>query len=329
MILLSFFVCEVCYNEVMKNYIYAGTYTGRKSEGIYRFTFEDGVLSNPELLIAVRNPKYITVANHEIYSLADFKEGSGAARISLEGEMLDHISYEERTSCFIAEKDNRIYTSNYHTGCFSVLENRDGKMKLVRTVEIQDGAGCHQVLLWKDLILVPSLFIDRAVIYDQSLNRKGSIHFNAGTGPRHGVFSHDGEFLYLVSELSNELFVIHTGDWEIKYSIPVLPDRETHVRDTAAIRLSEDGRYLYVSTRTKDVLSVIELSDTQEPKLKQCVSCGGKHPRDFILIDKYLICANRNSDEAVCFKINSDGTIGEKTGSVSIPEAVSLAYDKQ
>ena len=76
---------------------------------------------------------------------------------------------------------------------------------------IREKAGCHQVLLWQDLILVPCLLLDRIMIYGQDLEKKGEIVFERGTGPRHGVFTEDGRWLYLASELSNEFFVIEAG----------------------------------------------------------------------------------------------------------------------
>ena len=53
--------------------------------------------------------------------------------------------------------------------------------------------------------------------------------------------------------------------------------------------------------------------------------CGGKHPRDFILAKDAVLCANRYSDTVVCFHRNNDGTIGEETSRINIPQAVSLA----
>lgn len=307
----------------METIIYAGTYTAKTSKGIYSFHFCDGVLSDVKLFARIDNPKYLAYHNGMITSVADLVNGSGVALFSQEGEIVDQIAYEERTSCHISSEGEDIYTANYHTGTVTQLKEVNGKLKRVHNVQIQDGAGCHQVIVWKDRILVPCLFLDRVVIMDRNLNRVGSIRFNAGTGPRHGVISKDGEYLYLVSELSNELFVIHTGDWNIETSIPVLPNDEMHVRDTAAIRLSEDEHYIYVSTRTKNVISVIELKD-HKPELIQCVSTLGKHPRDFMIVDKWILVANRNSNEVVSFEIDEDGTLGKPVSRIEIPEAVSL-----
>lgn len=308
----------------MKQMIYAGTYTGTGSEGIYQFAVKDGKLGEPKLFCAVKNPKYISLQDGVIASVADFSQGdAGAVLIDKKGKILDQKKYEERTSCYIVQKGNRIYTANYHKGTLSALENIDGKLKLIRTVQIMDGGGCHQVLLWKDMILVPALFMDRVVIFDQDLNQTDSIRFHQGTGPRHGVFTKDGEYLYLVSELSNELFVIHCGDWKIEACISVLENDEKHVRGTAAVRLNEKEDRLYVSTREKDVLSVIELRN-HIPTLMQVAGCGGRQPRDFILADGCLVCANRYSHTVVSFALKEDGTIGRQISKIDLAEAVSL-----
>lgn len=307
----------------MEKRIYAGTYTGRKSEGIYTFTFSDGKLSDPKLFAGIRNPKYISVNHGVVTAVADFSHGSGVAVFDGEGVISDQIAFEDRTSCHVTVDGDDIYTANYHSGTVTKLTVVEGKMKLAQSVCIRDGAGCHQVIVWNDYILVPCLFLDRVVIFDRDLNTVGSLRFPAGTGPRHGVITKDGEYLYLVSELSNQLFVIHTGDWKVEHTMSVLPNNETQVRDTAAVRLSEDEQYLYVSTRTKNVISVLKLND-HRPELIQCTSCLGNHPRDFIVVDGYLLCANRKSDEVVCFPIHEDGTLGAPTDRIEIPEAVSL-----
>ncbi len=307
----------------MKNRIYAGTYTSKSSKGIYSFEVEDGKLSNVQKFCEIKNPKYLSKKNNLIVTVADFDHDSGVALIDAKGEIIDKVAFEERTSCYVTTDGNDIYTANYHTGIISHIEIQEDKLKFINSIQIQDGAGCHQVLVWNDNLLVPCLFLDRIVILDKSLKKVGSIPFTANTGPRHGVFTKDNEYLYLVSELSNELFVIHTGDWKIEYQIPVLMNGLKHIRDTAAIRMSEDEKYLYVSTRTQDVISVIEL-EGHCPTVIQTTSCGGKHPRDFILVDKYLLCANRNSNEVVCFMIHEDGTLGKITSRIEVPEAVSL-----
>lgn len=307
----------------MKTMLYAGTYTAKSSQGIYSFSFEDGRLSSSQLFCEIKNPKYLTKKDNCLITVADFDYESGVALINAEGDIKNKIAFEKRTSCFITSEDDDIYTANYHTGVVTHLKLVQDELKFINSIQIQDGAGCHQILVFHERILVPCLFLDRVFIFDRSLKKIGSIHFNANTGPRHGVFSKDGKYLYLVSELSNELFVIETDEWNIIHQIPVLMSKEIHVRDTAAIRLSDVEKFIYVSTRTKDVISVIELED-HKPTVIQTVSCGGKHPRDFILLDLYLLCANKNTNEVVSFKINDDGTLGKIVDRIEVPEVVAL-----
>lgn len=307
----------------MKKLVFTGTYTGSGSEGVYNFAFEDGKFGKPSLFTAVKNPKYIDIDGNQLVCCGDFENGSGAALVNEKGEIIDKKVFEQRTSCFITKSGDRVYTANYHEGTFTALKVQDNALSLIQTVHIRDGAGCHQVLVGKDRLLVPSLFLDRVMMYDFNLNPIGSIRFTHGTGPRHGVFSHDGKYLYLTSELSNEVFAIDTDKWEIENSIDVLPNGEKHVRGGAAIRLNEAGDRLYISTRGKDVISVIEVNG-KEMKLKQTVLSGGRQPRDFILAGKYLLCADRYSNKVVSFELHEDGTIGSMIDEVQIPEPVSL-----
>ncbi len=309
----------------MKNLLLSGTYSDHGSEGIYSFCIEDGVLQKPQVFTKIKSSKYIAVNGNRIASIGEFPNGCGVALIDENGNILDTIAYEERTSCYVTFHDDKIYTANFHLGQFTVLKAENDKLRLINTVMIREKAGCHQVLFVNDRILIPCLFLDRVMIYNKDLVYQGAIRFPQGTGPRHGILSADGKTLYLVSELSNELFAFDTDDFSLQFSMSVLPEGETHVRDTAAVRLGEDGKLLYVSTRTKDILSVI---DPEKKELVQAHYCGGRHPRDFIIVQNHVVAANRFSDNVVSFELNEDGTLGKQTGTITVPQAVSLAVLK-
>ena len=308
----------------MKRTIYAGTYDENGSEGLYAFRFDDGKLSPAEPLYPARNSKYLTVTESGIVAACDFDGRSGVALVSFEGELLSRTAFETCASCFVTEEQGIVYAANYHEGAVSRISLQGRTLRYLDTTIIREKAGCHQVLRRDNRILVPCLFLDEIRLFDLNMNPAGAISFPAGTGPRHGVFSKDGATLYLVSELSNELFVIATENWTIQSHISILPDGMTHKKDTAAIRLSEDGRYLYLSTRTMDLLSVVD-AEGETPRLIQTLPCGGEHPRDFILVDNWLLVANRFSNSVVSFARNADGTIGDKGDEIKIPGVVCVA----
>lgn len=310
----------------MKKIGYAGTYTESESKGVYSFELEDGVLSNPKLFAEICNPKYLCVDHGRIYTLADYAGGSGVTVLDSEGKEISSLYYENKTSCFIAVKDHMIYTANYHEGTVSQLCMDNGQLQLVSRTCIRNKAGAHQILFWKDLMLVPCLFLDRIVILNMQGIIVSELVFPEGTGPRHGVITKDQKTLYLVSELSNELFTIDLESMKIIRQISILADGLTHVKDTAAIRMSSDEQYLYISTRTQDVISTVRIHPQTE--LIDTVSSGGQHPRDILLAEPYLLVGNRFTDNLLSMTLK-DGVPAEVKSSIRIPEIVSIAMEDE
>ena len=306
--------------------ILAGTYTDSGSQGIYAFDLDGGQMKEPRLFAEIDSPKYIAVADGLVASIGRFENGCGVAVFNEEGEKLDQIAFENKTSCFIAWHEGKIYTANYHLGTVSCLSFENHHLKLEKTVEIREGAGCHEVLFQEGNIYVPTLFLDRVLIFSSTLDYQGSINFPSGTGPRHGLFTRDGKTFYVLTELSNELYVLDTDGWKLRSVIPVLPDGRTYQRGSAAIRFGRGESLVYTSTRKQDIISVI---DPKTRKVRQGVYSGGKHPRDFLIVNGYLLCANRYSDTIVCYIMDGDGTIGPEVSRINVPQAVSLAILKE
>ena len=84
----------------------------------------------------------------------------------------------------------------------------------------------------------------------------------------------------------------------------------------------EKGDYLYVSTRTQDVITVLHVSG-KDVKRIQVTSCAGKHPRDFVIVDDDIIVANRFSDSLSVLPIEH-AYIQSAVSTVRIPEGVSI-----
>jgi 6-phosphogluconolactonase len=310
---------------------YMGTYTSDISEGIYKFKLDEtnGHLEGPILFKKVKNSKYLTLANNLIYTLYDDENGAGVMVIDKDGLTQASLIYENLTSCHIAVNGDYIYTTNYHEGTITKLHYHGEKIELVKKVMVQRKAGCHQTIFFKDLILVPCLMMDKVFIYNQELELTGEIIFPNGSGPRHGVVSTDEVRVYIVTELSNELFTYDyvDGHFNLVDQISILPNNEKNKGGTAALRISRNGRKLYISTRGLDIITVIDIGSNL-PKIMQFESAAGNHPRDILDVadDKYLLVANRFSNELVSFRLNQ-GRIGVVTSKISIPEGVSIAME--
>ena len=299
---------------------YVGTYTSEKSEGIYAFTYENQTITDVHLFTKVRNPKYLAWMNDYIVAVCDFEEGSGVAVFDLNGNEIDHIVFEAFTSCYVGVKDNLIFTAHFHSGDVTLLRFENNHLELVHRTHIKDKAGCHQVIPYKDQYLVPCLFMDQIKILDKDFKVVDEISFEEGSGPRHAVFSDDEKYLYVVGELSNLLYVVDMHTKKIVNTEELLENGLSHVKDTATIR--KKGDYLYVSTRTQDVITVLHVSG-KDVKRIQVTSCAGKHPRDFVIVDDDIIVANRFSDSLSVLPIEH-AYIQSAVSTVRIPEGVSI-----
>ena len=299
---------------------YVGTYTSEKSEGIYAFTYENQTITDVHLFTKVRNPKYLAWMNDYIVAVCDFEEGSGVAVFDLNGNEIDHIVFEAFTSCYVGVKDNLIFTAHFHSGDVTLLRFENNHLELVQRTHIKDKAGCHQVIPYKDQYLVPCLFMNQIKILDQDFTVVDEISFEEGSGPRHAVFSDDEKYLYVVGELSSLLYVVDMHTKKIVNTVELLENGLSHVKDTAAIRKKDD--YLYVSTRTQDVITALHVSG-KDVKRIQVTSCAGKHPRDFVIVDDDIIVANRFSDSLSVLPIEH-AYIQSAVSTVRIPEGVSI-----
>lgn len=299
---------------------YVGTYTSEKSEGIYAFSYENQTITDVHLFTKVRNPKYLAWMNDYIVAVCDFEEGSGVAVFDLNGNEIDHIVFEAFTSCYVGAKDNLIFTAHFHSGDVTLLRFENNHLELVQRTHIKDKAGCHQVIPYKEQYLVPCLFMDQIKILDKDFTVVDEISFEEGAGPRHAVFSDDEKYLYVVGELSNLLYVVDMHTKKIVNTVELLENGLSHVKDTAAIR--KKGDYLYVSTRTQDVITVLHVSGKDVKRIQE-TSCAGKHPRDFVIVDDDIIVANRFSDSLSVLPIEH-AYIQSAVSTVTIPEGVSI-----
>ena len=321
---------------------YIGTYASPESLGIYRFTMDvdNGNLSKPELYYGALDCKYLSL--HGTLLAAPRKRDGQAGICLLDtagggASLAGEAFYETAPACYVTQDDACIYTANYHEGCILVYRKSSDSLTLAKRIDIAPKAGCHQILFHNHYMLVPCLLLDTVKIYDCSRDfaPAGELRFEEGTGPRHGIFDKDHKRLFLVSELSNQLFVYSLAAdtpsgpaITLEHVYPLLPGDAKYKEPpaSAAIRLSPDGRFLYVSTRFADIISVFYIDGCQL-KLVQQTGSGGVHPRDFTLTPdgQYLLAVNRTEGGLVSFRINPEtGCLDGPCSQVPAAEAVAV-----
>lgn len=317
---------------------FIGTYDSPKSKGIYRFTLNpgDGSLSLPELYYEARNAKHLSYQDGMLIAALKRKDDAGICMLGTSGEravLLDEVFAEEKTPCFVGQDRGCIYTANSDEGIIMVYGKQDG-IKIIKTLQLEKEAECHQVLLYKNLLLAVCRGTDSIRIFNRNEEFKfvGEISFPKGSGPRYGVFDKKKRHLFIVTEYSNQLFVVRIDPHKLGKKWKEVPEfgleqvssvfeyGQRRQGDSLVVRISSDERYLYVSTRRANLITVFELNHFHV-KPVQYASCGGNDPGNFILTpdNRYLLVLNRLSNELVSFEVDtSSGMIKEIKSKVPI-----------
>lgn len=317
---------------------YIGTYTDKGSKGIYKVVLDTlhGTLEGPWLFYEIKSPKYIDCHHGYLASIIEKGDHAGVALVDINQPVPYHMDTkmsEDITSCFVCQDDTHVYTANYHEGTMLVYRKEHGKLSIEQRIQLGEKAKCHQVLLLNNLVYLVSLGLDRINIYDPENHYSfvDSILFPKGTGPRHAIADAKHQYLYVLSELSNEVFVYSISAHQAlrcQQINSVIPQGIQEECASAAIRISPNGKYLYTSTRGADIITCFEIIDGYL-RQKYFFQCGGKHPRDFIIDEsgRWMLVANRFSNQIVLFKLDPDtGEIIELSDEKEIPDPVSIAF---
>lgn len=302
---------------------FVGTYSEHGSEGIYQFQCHEdtGELSQVSLFAPLENSKYLALWKDYLFSLYDDGVQGGVAVFDMDGTLLDKCPVEDSGACYLLATEEGIYTSHYHLGSVTKLAFVEEKLSIEKRVIVAEKGGCHQIIPHGDLLYVPCLHLDLITLFRPDLTKVGEITMPKDSGPRHGVFSLEGDYLYLLGELSNEIYAISMADHSIQGQVSILPEGIEQKEGGAALRLSQDGTRLYASSRGKaDLVTVVEI-EKEQLRVLGSFSGQGRHPRDIVLKEPYLLVANRGTDEVLSFDMNPEY---KKINSVSIPAGVSI-----
>lgn len=279
--------------------------------GIYHYLFEKGEfrfvektnLDRPMYAIIRDNKMYVVL--REIDTETHFG-GLLSFDIDENGGLINKteaVSTNGIVPCHLEVNDNGRFVVNYLSGNIvkvsgkTVTHSGKGVHK-----KRQDAPHTHFVCTSPDkkYILCTDLGLDKIFIYDEDLNEKYTVKLPDGSGPRHLCFSENQEYLYCVNELSNDVSVLrwNGGKPILKGRYSALPEYKSE--STAAAIRTENG-YLYISNRGADTISRFRiLGDRLE--LLENTYCGGNGPRDFYIIDGYIICTNENSHSVTVLK---------------------------
>ena len=225
-------------------------------------------------------------------------------------------------ACHLCVEKDDVYIVNYLSGNIvkngEIIEQRQGKS--VHPIR-QSEPHTHFVGGTVDgYLVVCDLGTDTLAIYDKNLRLISESKAPSGYGIRHLVFSKDGKYMYAANELvpSVSVFEYAKGKAELVNTVKINCKNEK--ANGAAIRLSDDGKYLYVSLREENAICVYQVSG-KSLTLLQKTDCGGNSPRDFDICGNNLIVCNEKSGNVVVYH-TANRLITNKVTEISIKSAL-------
>lgn len=300
-----------------------GTYTRNTSEGIY--LVDEGKVSLHQKLF---NPTYFTVQDGYLFTLAH-----GGIEI-YQGETLiyeDHSEYSSPSHLFYEPSLEMIFTANYHAGQISTYKFDGTLTKKIQTMIYPTGSHAHQAYYdsASQTLFVCDLGLDTIFTYtigqDLKLVPKKDLTLHKGVGPRHLVVSDKG-FVYCLTEYSREIYAFNEKlDFVKKYKTL---DKNFQGISGAAIRITENGKHLYVSNRGFDAITHFEVLEDGSLRQKRIYNTNGKHPRDFniSLDESHLVVGNMHSNNVAIFERNQETGALKFLKTINVPEPSCIVF---
>jgi 6-phosphogluconolactonase len=339
-----------------------GTYTNTTSEGIYMYDFStaDGRTklisttqsSNPSFISISYNKKFVYAVNENdpgTVSAFAYHREKGALTL------LNTVDTKGAHPCYVSvdKKSKHLVVGNYSGGNLSLFDiKEDGSLSDAKQTiqhngnsmnrQRQEKAHVHASVYSPDykMLFVPDLGMDKLMLYKVdsktgmlSANDPAYVETNGGAGPRHLAFHPQGNFAYLMEELTGTVAVLELkeNNWTIIQNPTAHPMDYKGAMGSADIHVSPDGKFLYCTNRgesnTIAIFSINPSTGILTPVAHQ--STLGVHPRNFTIhpSGNFLLVANRDSDEVVIFQINTITGLLTDTGErIKVPRPVCLQW---
>jgi 6-phosphogluconolactonase len=175
----------------------------------------------------------------------------------------------------------------------------------------QDGPHTHCAVVSPDnrFVIVADFGTDEVLAYplDADSGKLGlatACRLPPGSAPRTLAFAPDGRTLFASAELASSLATL---DWDamsgrltLRAMTSTLPAGTTVANYPAEIRLSPNGRFLYLGNRGHESIAVFSIGEG-DPRLVGAYPVGGSWPRCLCLTEDgdALIVANQRTGELV------------------------------
>ena len=333
--------------------VYIGTYTVRKSDGVYAYRFDarTGQLASLSLAAETISPSFLAAdprrrflyAVNEVSNYEGKNGGVSAFAIDHQtGKLtrLNEVSSRGADPCYVSlDKTGKyVLVANYTGGSvavFPVLE--DGRLGHASAFvqhrgssvsrERQEGPHAHAIEMSPDnrFAIAADLGLDELLVYrfdpangTLEANNPPFAKVSSGSGPRHFAFHPSGRFVYVVSEMGSTVtafsYDAKGGVLRDLQTVSTLPKGFTGNNDDAEIEVHPAGRFVYASNRGHDSITVFAI-DGGKGTLTPVddIPTQGKTPRNFAIDPTGSYVFAANQDSDTMVVFRIDPSTGRLT----------------
>ncbi len=322
--------------------LYFGT-GGRSAAGIYQAEFDPikGTLTDIRLATEVNAPGFLAFSpdRKTLYAVAtpDPEPAVVAYRIVEDGalESLNSQPIGDGAGCHIAVHPSGqfLLTAQYGGGSVAVFPiEADGKLgPRSQLLEHRGGSKVdpkrqnrphpHWVGFSPDghFAFVPDLGCDEIVVYkvnvtNSGIEPHGVVPALPGSGPRHMKFSADGNFIYLLNELSLSVTTFKydaaAGTTQRQSTTPSLSEHckaQESYNSASEILVHPSGQFVYTANRGHDSVTAYRANpETGELSVIEVEPIRGSWPRNINLdaSGRWLFAAGAHSNTVAVFAID-------------------------
>ena len=340
---------------------YVGTYTDKKSEGIYKYKLdENGQLKSLGLVAKSENPSFLAMSDDRKYLLVTNEISNDAEVGTIESYSVsdDSLSFINKSTtggahpCFVSTNPmGYVLTANYSGGNIGLLKlNSKGELSSLLDIQQHSGKGIgdrqqapHAHSAWfessnNNVISVDlgtnELWFSQLDTILHKLQAKDPYKLNMtdGAGPRHLTFDPNNKWIYVLNELNSTVSLLRKTDkhqYNKVLSYSTLPSAYTDANYPADIHISSDGKFLYASNRGHNSIVIYSVNQSDGSlNLLDHVSTHGKWPRNFSLSpnENFLLVANQHTNNIVSFKRDKVTGLLEYVGQVEAYSPVCIVF---
>ena len=247
-------------------------------------------------------------------------------------ELIDTVATNGSAPCYISisPDGNFAVTANYDGETVTIMPIDKQTKALGAPVQYlhfsgkgpmagrQDSSHPHCATFTPDskCLIVNDLGSDKISMFDIATDSdslvitesRREINLIPSSGPRHIVFDNDGQFAYLINELSDSVTVLSYSDHTLT-PIQYIAANTTNAHGAADIHMAPDGKNIYASLRlSNDGIASFSV-DPENGKVEYIGHTPtNAHPRNFLITPdgQYILVASRDAGSIEVFRRDTE-----------------------